>query len=97
MTSVKDQKYCGSCVSFCCTAVVESMASIEHGQLLDLSEDSCERGLHIGDGALGKIGSLLLEAAMVLDEFLPVKLCERVLRADRPRIGHEAWHAGSSE
>jgi hypothetical protein len=38
VTSVKDQKYCGSCVSFCCTAVVESMASIEHGQLLDLSE-----------------------------------------------------------
>ena len=35
VTSVKDQKYCGS---FCCTAVVESMASIEHGQLLDLSE-----------------------------------------------------------
>jgi C1A family cysteine protease len=38
VTSVKDQKHCGSCVSFCCTAVVESMASIEHGQLLDLSE-----------------------------------------------------------
>lgn len=38
VTSVKDQKVCGSCVSFCCTAVVESMASIEHGQLLDLSE-----------------------------------------------------------
>lgn len=38
VTSVKDQRHCGSCVSFCCTAVVESMASIEHGQLLDLSE-----------------------------------------------------------
>ncbi len=38
VTSVKDQKQCGSCVSFCCTALVESMASIEHGQLLDLSE-----------------------------------------------------------
>ncbi len=38
VTSVKDQKHCGSCVSFCCTAVVESMASIEKGQLLDLSE-----------------------------------------------------------
>src|SRR6516165_3381794 len=38
VTSVKDQKNCGSCVSFCCTAVVESMASIEDGQLLDLSE-----------------------------------------------------------
>jgi hypothetical protein len=38
VTSVKDQKRCGSCVSFCCTALVESMASIETGQLLDLSE-----------------------------------------------------------
>jgi C1A family cysteine protease len=38
VTSVKDQRYCGSCVSFCCTALIESMASIEQGQLLDLSE-----------------------------------------------------------
>jgi len=38
VTTVTDQKYCGSCVSFGCTAVVESMASIELGQLLDLSE-----------------------------------------------------------
>ena len=38
VTSVKDQKNCGSCVSFCCTALVESMASIEKGQLLNLSE-----------------------------------------------------------
>ncbi|POH72342.1 hypothetical protein CVS27_15715 [Arthrobacter glacialis] len=38
VTAVRDQQYCGSCVSFACTAVVESMASIEHGQLLDLSE-----------------------------------------------------------
>ncbi|WP_067542451.1 C1 family peptidase [Nocardia crassostreae] len=38
VTSVRDQLNCGSCVSFCCTAVVESMASIEHSQLLDLSE-----------------------------------------------------------
>jgi C1A family cysteine protease len=38
ITSVKDQGGCGSCVSFCATAVVEAMASIEHGQLLNLSE-----------------------------------------------------------
>lgn len=38
VTSVKDQKQCGSCVSFGTTATVESMASIEKGQLLDLSE-----------------------------------------------------------
>jgi hypothetical protein len=38
VTSVKNQLVCGSCVSFCCTGLVESMASIELGQLLDLSE-----------------------------------------------------------
>ena len=38
VTSVKNQRQCGSCVSFCTCAVVESMASIEKGQLLDLSE-----------------------------------------------------------
>jgi len=38
VTPVKDQMRCGSCVSFCCASVVESMASIELGQLLDLSE-----------------------------------------------------------
>jgi C1A family cysteine protease len=38
VTPVKDQRRCGSCVSFCCAALVESMASIELGQLLDLSE-----------------------------------------------------------
>lgn len=38
VTPVKDQGGCGSCVSFCSAAVVESMASIEKGQLLDLSE-----------------------------------------------------------
>src|SRR5215471_5222260 len=29
----------------------------------------------------------------MLCKFLSVKLGDRVLRADRPRIGHEAWHA----
>ncbi|MBZ5675578.1 MAG: C1 family peptidase [Acidobacteriia bacterium] len=38
VTGVKDQKVCGSCVSFCSSALVESMASIEKGQLPDLSE-----------------------------------------------------------
>jgi len=38
VTAVKDQGGCGSCVSFCTVAVTESMASIEKGQLLDLSE-----------------------------------------------------------
>jgi C1A family cysteine protease len=38
VTLVKDQLDCGSCVSFCTSATVESMASIECGQLLDLSE-----------------------------------------------------------
>jgi C1A family cysteine protease len=38
VTSVKNQAGCGSCVSFCTVATVESMASIELGQKLDLSE-----------------------------------------------------------
>lgn len=38
VTSIKQQGGCGSCVSFCTVAVTESMASIEHNQLLDLSE-----------------------------------------------------------
>jgi C1A family cysteine protease len=38
VTSIKNQGGCGSCVSFCTVAVTESMASIEKGQLLDLSE-----------------------------------------------------------
>lgn len=38
VTSVKDQRNCGSCVSFCVVSVVESMVSIEHGTTLDLSE-----------------------------------------------------------
>jgi hypothetical protein len=38
VTPVKDQRNCGSCVSFCTVGTVESMASIECGQLLDLSE-----------------------------------------------------------
>jgi C1A family cysteine protease len=38
VTSVKNQRTCGSCVSFCSAGLVESMASIEKGQLLDLSE-----------------------------------------------------------
>src|SRR4030095_3040397 len=38
VTAVKSQGGCGSCVSFCTVAVTESMASIEKGQLLNLSE-----------------------------------------------------------
>lgn len=38
VTAVKDQGNCGSCVSFCVAAVVESAVSIEHGRQLDLSE-----------------------------------------------------------
>jgi hypothetical protein len=38
VTPVRHQGGCGSCVSFCTVAVTESMASIEKGQLLDLSE-----------------------------------------------------------
>ena len=38
VTPVKDQLQCGSCVSFACCALVESMASIEKNIILNLSE-----------------------------------------------------------
>jgi C1A family cysteine protease len=38
VTEVKDQGGCGSCVSFCTVATVESMASIEKAKQLNLSE-----------------------------------------------------------
>lgn len=38
ISSIKDQGGCGSCVSFSCAALVESMAHIEKGMWLDLSE-----------------------------------------------------------
>ncbi len=38
VTAIEDQRRCGSCVSFATAALVGSMASIEHGRLLDLSE-----------------------------------------------------------
>ncbi len=39
ISPVKDQKSCGSCVSFCCSALVEAMAAIEKNlTFLDLSE-----------------------------------------------------------
>lgn len=38
VSPVRDQGGCGSCVSFSCVAVVESMAHIESGLWLDLSE-----------------------------------------------------------
>lgn len=38
VTPVKDQAGCGSCVSFCAVATVESMASIELGRQPNLSE-----------------------------------------------------------
>jgi len=53
VTAVKDQKQCGSCVSFCCTALVESMASIEKGQLLDLSEADSHFGSSHGASCSG--------------------------------------------
>ncbi len=53
VTSVKDQKQCGSCVSFCCTGLVESMASIELGQLLDLSEADSHFNSNHGASCVG--------------------------------------------
>src|SRR5439155_14755461 len=64
--------------------------------MFELSHDFRERRLNIGDRALGIVRPLPLQAPVMLQEFFPVKLCDRVLRADWPRIGNEAWHAGSS-
>ena len=38
--------------------------------------------------------ALALEAQVMFQKFFAVKLGDGVLRADRPRVGHEAWHAG---
>src|SRR4029450_224774 len=65
-------------------------------KLLELAHNPRECRLDVGDGALGIVAPLLLEALVMLDKFLSVELCNRVLRADRPRVGHEPCHAESS-
>jgi C1A family cysteine protease len=50
VTSVKDQKYCGSCVAFGTSATLESMVLIEHNVSLDLSEAEL---LFCGGGSCG--------------------------------------------
>ncbi len=65
VTPPKDQGGCGSCVSFCATGLVESMASIERGQKLDLAEADLHfcssHGANCGgwwpDQALGQVKS----------------------------------------
>jgi len=50
VTPVKDQGGCGSCVSFGCTATLESMVLVEHNVSLDLSEAEL---LFCGGGGCG--------------------------------------------
>lgn len=50
VTPVKDQGGCGSCVSFGTTATLESMVSIEHNAIFDLSEAEL---LFCGGGSCG--------------------------------------------
>jgi C1A family cysteine protease len=50
VTPVKDQGGCGSCVSFGCTAMLESMVLVEHNVSLDLSEAEL---LFCGGGGCG--------------------------------------------
>jgi Papain family cysteine protease len=50
VTPIKDQSNCGACTSFAVIALVESMALIEHGVTLDLSEaDLAFCGTHTND------------------------------------------------
>jgi hypothetical protein len=63
----------------------------------DLTHDPLEGGLYVRDGALRKVTALLLQATLVLHELFSVELGDWVLRADRPRRGHEAWHAGPQQ
>lgn len=71
----KGQGGCGSCVAFAVTALVESMALIEKGILLDLSEsDLAFCGSHASDcGAWGQGGALedLKSRGVVTDNKFP--------------------------
>src|SRR6185436_6763984 len=42
---------------------------------------------------LGVVRSMLLKTTVVPGELLSVELGDWLLRADRTRVGHEAWHA----
>jgi hypothetical protein len=65
-------------------------------ELLELTHDACESCLNVCNGALGIVGSLSLKTSVMFYKFLSVELRDPVLRADLPRVGHEAWHAVSS-
>jgi len=64
------------------------------GELFKSADDLGEGRLDIRNRAFGIVGPLPLQTALVFEKFFPVELCDRVLRADWPRIGNEAWHAG---
>src|SRR5207253_10149777 len=64
------------------------------GELFELVDDSGEGGFDVRNCAFRVIGSLALQTALMFEVLFSLKLCDRVLRADRPRIVNEAWHAG---
>ena len=67
------------------------------GELLELFDDLDERCLDSSNGVFRVLRPLLLETAAVPEELLSIELGDRVLRANRPRSGNEAGHAGSSD
>jgi hypothetical protein len=51
------------------------------GEIFELVDDSGKGRFDVGDRAFGVIGPLLLQTAMMLDEFFPIKLDDVVCRA----------------
>ncbi|KMZ73362.1 Cysteine proteinases superfamily protein [Zostera marina] len=66
VTSVKDQKYCGSCWAFSTVATVESLTFLKTKQLLNLSEQQL---VDCDDGSYGCYGGYKQKAFEYIDKF----------------------------